>query len=223
LVFKRRDKQSFLRRVAGFFWPRTGWMRAALYVKHRLWRLPDPPHRIARGIFAGVFVTFSPFFGLHFVLSAMLAWLMRGNIIAALLATFVGNPPTFVVIAAVSLQTGHFILGRPPPGEVDEGMFRLFGYAIRDTFWNLWAILTGQTPEWGSLPAFYQEVFLPYMVGGIIPGLIAGIAAYYITLPIIQAYQNRRKGRIKAKLAALKAKAAAKKAGVLKKPDKAPK
>ena len=219
MVFKRRDKQSFLRRVWEFFWPRTGWTRAAMYVKHRLWRLPDPPHRIARGIFAGVFVTFSPFFGLHFFLAAFLSWAMRGNIIAALLATFVGNPLTFFFIGAASLNAGHFILGRPPPGEVDEGMFKLFWHAIQDTGWNVWAILTGNTPEWGRLPVFYQEVFFPYMVGGIIPGLVAGIAAYYFTLPIIRAYQNRRKGRIKAKLAALKAKAAAKKAAVLDQSD----
>jgi hypothetical protein len=30
------------------------------YVMHRLRRLPDPPHKIARGIAAGVFVSFTP-------------------------------------------------------------------------------------------------------------------------------------------------------------------
>jgi len=212
VVFKRRNKQSWLQWLAGLVWPKGGWGRAIRYVNHRLFRLPDPPHRIARGIFAGVFVTFTPFFGLHFFLAVLLSWIMRGNIIAALLATFVGNPPTFVVIAAVSLETGHWLLGRPPPAEVDEGMFELFWHAIRDFFWNIYALLTGTEPEWGSLPVFYHEVFLPYMVGGLIPGAICALAAYYFSLPFIQAYQNRRQGRIKSKLAELKEKAAAKKA-----------
>ena len=72
---------------------------------------PIRPHRIARGIFAGVFTTFTPFFGLHFVVAAILARLMRGNILAALLATFFGNPLTYVPIGVVSLKTGHFLLG----------------------------------------------------------------------------------------------------------------
>ena len=48
------------------------------------------------------------------------------------------------------------------------------------------------------------------MVGGLIPGLVAGIIGYYISLPVIQAYKNRRKGALKAKWSALKEKAAVK-------------
>ena len=92
--------------VAEFFWPRGGWGRAALYVKHRMRRLPDTPEKIARGIFAGIFTVFSPFYGMHFVVAALIAFIVRGNVLAALLATFVGNPLTYVPIALVSIQTG---------------------------------------------------------------------------------------------------------------------
>ena len=81
-----------------FFWPRGGWGRAARYVQHRLHRLPDTPETIARGIFAGVFTTFTPLYGLHFIVAATLAWLVRGNIIAALLGTFFGNPLTLLMV-----------------------------------------------------------------------------------------------------------------------------
>jgi uncharacterized protein (DUF2062 family) len=47
-------------------------------------------------------------------------------------------------------------------------------------------------------------VFFPYMIGGILPGIVAGTIAYYISRPLITAFQNRRKGAIKAKLADLK-------------------
>jgi hypothetical protein len=66
-VFKRRTPRSYVQIVGEAFYPRGGWTRAAWYVAHRLRRLPDPAHRISRGIFAGVFVSFTPFYGLHFL------------------------------------------------------------------------------------------------------------------------------------------------------------
>ena len=59
--------------MAEFVWPRGGWARAFHYVKHRMRRLPDSPERIARGVWAGVFVTFTPLFGMHFVFAVLLA------------------------------------------------------------------------------------------------------------------------------------------------------
>ena len=213
MVFKRRNKRPMIRAVAEFLWPRTGWTRAFRYVRHRLWRLPDPPHRIARGVFAGVFVTFTPFFGLHFFLAAGVAFILRGNILASLLATFFGNPLTFLFIGASSLQTGHFLLGirnAPDTEEIHSSLGEKFVNAGRDLKDNFYAMFTDDTANWADLRIFYDEVFFPYMVGGIIPGLICGLICYYTSLPLIQAYKNRRKGRLKAKFLALKEKAAAK-------------
>ena len=83
LIFKRRDPKTYLRAMAELLWPRGGWARAFHYVKHRVRRLPDSPERIARGIWAGVFVTFTPFYGFHFFVAVLLARLMQGNILAA--------------------------------------------------------------------------------------------------------------------------------------------
>ena len=213
-MFKRRDSRSIWRVVFEAVWPRGGWARAFEYVKHRLRRLPDAPHRIARGIFAGVFVTFTPFYGLHFLFAALIALVLRGNVFAALLATFFGNPLTYVPIGIISLTTGHFLLGtefeRGPKGSP----LGKFGDAGRDLWENFLAIFNEQTADWRSLGQFYDEIFLPYLIGGIIPGLVAGIAMYYLSVPVITAYQNRRKGLLKKKLSELRRKK-------LKKPDKA--
>lgn len=212
MVFKRRDKRPFWKVISDFLWPRGGWARAFTYVKHRLHRLPDPPHRIARGIFAGVFTTFTPFYGLHFLVAAVLAWVLRGSIPAALLGTFFGNPLTYVPIGVASLQTGHFILGRAGPGE-DEvrrslgGKFLDAGDDLRN---NFVAMFSDRAADWHSLHVFYDEVFFPYMIGGIVPGIITALVCYYLSLPVIQAYQNRRKGALKAKWEALKEKKALK-------------
>lgn len=208
MVFKRRDRRPIWKIVLEFFWPRGGWKRAALYVKHRLRRLPDPPHRIARGIFAGVLTTFTPFYGLHFVIAAAIAWIMRGNIIAALLATFFGNPLTYVPIGVISLNTGYWLLGagRRADAELHGSLGRKFVDAGADLKHNLLAAFTDTDMDWSRLSVFYDEVFFPYLIGGIIPGIVAGVICYYISVPLIRAYQNRRKGAIKAKLAALRKK-----------------
>jgi uncharacterized protein (DUF2062 family) len=209
LVFKRRDKRPFWRIVLEFFWPRGGWARAAYYVRHRLHRLPDSPEKIARGIFAGVFTTFTPFYGLHFLTAAIIAFVMRGNILASLLATFFGNPLTYVPIGVVSMRMGHFLLGETGASEDHiarslGGKFMDAGEALKN---NFFAMFNDNTADWHSLTIFYDEVFFPYLVGGIIPGIIAAAVCYYLSVPLIRAYQKRRSGAIKAKLAALKAKA----------------
>lgn len=169
------------------------------YVVHRLRRLPDPSHKISRGIAAGVFTSFTPFFGLHFFFSAILAWLMRGNIVAALLATFVGNPITFPIIAAISMEFGSYILGvRSLPLPLVLGSF---SEAANDLWHNVVAIFTADTSHWGGLSRFWDRVFLPYLVGGFLPGLVAAIASYFLANPLIAAYQKARLARLKKKFA----------------------
>jgi uncharacterized protein (DUF2062 family) len=210
VVFKRRDPKSWPRAVLEFLWPRGGWARAFHYVKHRMRRLPDSPERIARGIFAGVFASFTPFYGFHFFIAAGLATVMRGNVIASLMATFFGNPLTYVPIGVASLQTGYWLLG----SRMDEGVHRSFGGkfvdAGADMKDNFIAMFTDATADWSGLSVFYDEIFFPYMIGGILPGIFFGTLCYYLSVPVIRVYQKRRRGMIKAKLDAIKAKAAAK-------------
>ena len=181
------------------FYPKGGWRRASQYIVHRVRRLPDPAHKISRGIAAGVFTCFTPFFGLHFIISAGLAWILRGNILAALLATFVGNPLTFPLIAAISMEMGSFLLGvgaLPLPLVLSS-----FSGAANDLWHNFVAIFTADTAHWEGLLRFWDRVFLPYLVGGILPGIAAGIAAYFLSNPLIAAYQKARLARLKKKFA----------------------
>lgn len=185
-------------------WPRGGWGRAAQYVRHRLRRLPDSPERIARGIAAGVFTTFTPFYGFHFFIAALISWGMRGNILASLLATFFGNPLTYVPIGVISLQTGHFLLGSRPPdhGPQSIPLMQKFLNAGQELWFNLKAPFTGNVPHWDGLKLFYDDVFFPYLVGGLVPGILAGTVAYFFSLPLIAAYQKRRAASIARKSAA---------------------
>ena len=209
MVFKRRDARGVLRIFAEAFWPRGGWVRAFHYVKHRMHRLPGTPEQIARGVFAGAFTIFTPFFGLHFFVAALLAKVMRGSILAALLATFLGNPLTYVPIAFISLQTGHWMLGSTMRGELNDSIFAKFGAAAGDLWHNFIAIFTPETAHWEELHRFYDDVFFPWMVGSIIPGVICGVVCYYLSVPVIRAYQKRRSARLRKKMEKLREQAGA--------------
>lgn len=191
MVFRRRDRRSLRTVVTEFFLPRGGWSRAAQYVVHRLSRLPDPPHRIARGIFAGVFISFTPLFGFHFLGAAGIAWLLRGNILAALLATFFGNPLTTPLIALGAVELGHWIMG----GQIGFGFEEIlasFSAAWSAIYGNFLALFTSRRADWGGLDEFFRNIFLPYLVGGIGPGILFGMVCYYVSLPVVGAYQKLR-------------------------------
>ncbi|MFB2530780.1 DUF2062 domain-containing protein [Paracoccus sp. p4-l81] len=191
MVFKRRTPLSWRRKAAELLYPRGGWWRAGSYVLHRVRRLPDQPHRIARGVAAGVFISFTPLFGFHFLGAALLAWLLGGNIIAALLATFVGNPITFPLIAWSSTQLGRWLLGKP--GALSPRRIVNDFAAAMDNLWaNLRSAFTAAEARWDGLALFFSDLFVPFLLGGVILGLIAAVIAHYLTLPLFNAYQNRR-------------------------------
>jgi len=207
VVFRRRDRRSLLRVIADFLWPRGGWGRAFVYVKHRVRRLPDSPERIARGVAAGVFTSFTPFYGLHFVVAVLLARLFNGNILAALSGTFFGNPLTYVPIGVASLQTGHWLLGTEFDTEVDHSLIGKFFGVSKDVWANLQALISDREADWHGLQLFYNEVFLPYLVGGVMPGVVVATVCYFLSVPLIRVYQHRRRSKIKAKFKAIKARA----------------
>ena len=210
MVFKRRTPRTYVQAFVQALYPRGGWRRAVQYLGHRMRRLPDPAHKISRGIAVGVFTCFTPFFGMHFFIAGWLAWVVRGNVMAALMATFFGNPLTFPFIVAVSMELGAFLLGRPPIPLQD--VVPAFSEAAVELWQNLMAMFTADRTAWGSLSGFWHRYFLPYLIGGIIPGVVFGTAGYFLSNPILNAYQKARVARLKKKFAKKREKAEARRA-----------
>jgi uncharacterized protein (DUF2062 family) len=74
-------------------------------------RISASPHAIAAGAAAGIFVAFSPFFGLHYVIAATLSFLLGGSILASAAVTTLANPLTLPMFWAASYEVGDFVLG----------------------------------------------------------------------------------------------------------------
>lgn len=174
-MFKRRDKRPFVEVLRAYVAPRMGWRRVIGYWRHRMQRLPDSPTRIALGVACGVYASFTPFFGFHFVIAAGLAWIMRGNIVASAIGTFFGNPLTFPFIAAVSLELGSMVMNVPIYTD-----FAGLG------FYDMTIMLLHNV----------KSLVIPYFIGGLVPGLISAIATYAVIRPVVDGYQRRRRNKL---------------------------
>ncbi len=191
MVFKRRNPRSWISSARQLVYPDGGFRRATRYMIHRMRRLPDEPHKIARGVFAGTFVNFPPIFGIQFVSAALLAWVMRGNILAAVLCTFLSNPITTPFIAVLSLELGHWMLGIQVP-LTPVMIYDGFSQAGHELWRNFMAMFTDGVARWDNLGRFWQTIYFPYLVGSIIPGLVFSVIGYYVTIPLVNAYQKLR-------------------------------
>ena len=196
MIFKRREPPSPYQRVREALVPRKGWRRGFDYINKRMRRLPDSPHRIALGFACGAFASFTPFFGLHFILAAAIAWAVRANVLAALFGTIVGNPLTFPLISATALWLGRWIMGRHVRGDDFEAITHAFAEGL-NSIWGTVRAWFGYGPSMlDGLMEFVNEILLPYLIGGIFPGLLTAALCYWIVGPVVAAYQEGRRRRL---------------------------
>jgi len=178
-MFKRREKSTTLSRLREFIWPRTGWTRWARYHSHRVGRMKDSSYKVAAGIASGVAVSFTPFIGFHILLAATVAYVVRGNIIAALVGTVIGNPWTFPFIFVLIYQIGAFVSGA-------------------DTSVPLADILASDR-LWGNPLVALEPVLTPMIHGGLIVAPIMWWVSFVITRALVERYQFRREERMRLK------------------------
>lgn len=100
------------------------------HILYRLKRLPADPHAIAVGFASGAGLSCTPLFGLHFLLALALAWILRGNMIAAAIGTVIGNPLTFPIFVSVSYLIGSTLF-MSEAGTSGHGMLTI----LKESFW----------------------------------------------------------------------------------------
>ncbi|MDA1022873.1 MAG: DUF2062 domain-containing protein [Proteobacteria bacterium] len=182
-MFRRNKQLSLGHKVVGFFWPAMGWRRSVKYLLHRLARLPGTAYSIAGGFACGAAVSFTPFVGLHFVISAIVAWIIRTNILASAIGTAVGNPWTFPFIWTWLYKTGTWIT----TGGTSEQVAAPDFVAVFGNMMEAILSLNGQYLLETAAPIFW-----PMLISSIPTGFVIWWVFYLPLKYIVQRYQDRR-------------------------------
>ena len=191
MLFGARNPRSLLYKIREFVWPRSGWRRALLYVRHRLARLPGTPYSIAAGFACGAAMSFTPFLGLHFFLAGLLAWLIGANIVASAIGTVVGNPWTFPIILPMMYKIGIWMLGWEAAA----------GSAAELSFGNMLELSLSDLGEYAYLTIF------PTLIGSLPVAPVVWLVFYWPLLHTVRGYQNARRARRAHRAAAITQKA----------------
>lgn len=161
-------------------WPRRSFGRSFQYFIKRVLRLTATPHAIAAGVAAGVFASWTPLLGFHFILAFAISYILAGNMVAAALGTTFGNPLSFPFIWASTLKLGNLLIG------IETG--------THQKHVNLEALLRHL-----DIRQLWDPVLKPMLIGAIPPGIVTGVGFYILTYWTVRVFQVRRKSRLAAR------------------------
>lgn len=177
-MFKPNSPKPPISRLRDAMWPRMGFRRAWHYRLKRLSRIQMSEHRISLGFAAGAFASFTPFMGLHFIIAAGIALVLRANLLASAVGTVVGNPFTFPLIWMATYQVGITILS----GNYEERLVEMpFSEGQASS-----AIASGDV--WISL----SSVIMPMLVGAVPLGLACAIVCYLFVFVSLRKIRRSR-------------------------------
>jgi len=185
-MFKSRHKASLIDKVIGFFWPRAGWKRSTKYIGHRVARIPGSPYSIAAGFACGAAVSFTPFVGLHFIGGALLALLVRGNVLASAIGTAVGNPWTFPFIWIFIYKLGLYMGAGEGIGSAQNLEFIPFFEQLIEACKSL---------DWAYVGDVAWPVFWPMLLGSLPVFFVTWFLFFIPIRYLVRSYHARRKTR----------------------------
>jgi uncharacterized protein (DUF2062 family) len=133
----------------------------------RILHLRESPHRTALAFAVGIFIAFSPTYGLHTALVVFCTWAFGLNFLALFAGAFINNPWTLVPILGATFWTGTLIVG-------DGGLPPL---------------------TWDDLSpgGIYRQVLpyaVPFFVGGVVLSILGAVIAYPVAYYLIAKYRH---------------------------------
>jgi uncharacterized protein (DUF2062 family) len=158
------------------------WSPRALYRKlAELMSLDDPPWRIALGLAIGIFVSCTPFYGLHTLLAIVVATIVRVNRAVTVTGAWINLPWFAPFLYGVSLRLGEVVLTgeRRPPAE------RVPWATLGGLLWPpySWTYFTDTLAAYSDLLFAASKALL---LGCLLVGLLAGTVTYVIALAAIR-------------------------------------
>ena len=204
-MFIRRNKKNINQKIIDWVWPSTGFSRAFKYIVHRLGRLSATPYQISCGFACGAAISFTPFIGLHLILSSILAYLMRGSIIASAIGTVFGNPLTFPFIWALTYETGTILLGLESDINVAQMLSKTLSVLREMSQWYF-DLLTAPSVAFANINEYTDawakiwEIIFPLFIGSIPWFFIVWLIFFATLRPFFRSYRRASQERKKKRL-----------------------
>ncbi len=168
----------------------TGTERFVNFVKLHVLHADDSAHRLALGAALGLFVAWTPFFGLHIFIVLALAVVLRANKFLALICIWVCNAFTIIAIYYPSYLLGQTVLAlfRPKPYFSPERIAELFdeSLSLNQIYTNFFT-----SQFWEQLGLFIIQIGLELLIGGLIIGSVVATIAYFTIRRLIISYRKK--------------------------------
>jgi len=129
--------------------------------------LQESPQRTALAFAIGVFIGFSPAYGLHTVMVFFCAWALRLNLLALMTGAFLNNPWTVVPILGATYWVGALLLGRSDSPSFD------------------W-----QDVSFGAIYAQVMPYATPFLLGGLVLSFLGAALAYPLAYYFVAKYRQ---------------------------------
>ena len=141
----------------------------------KLLNLHDAPHSLAGGVAIGIFMGFTPLFGLKTLLCIGAAYVLRCNPIAAVIAVSLHDvvAPFWPVLLEIEYAIGSRLLG----------LFSGVSYPVSVTDFHLHDLMRWTT---------FFTVGLPMLIGSIFLSAPAAAISYAIMLPVFKSRERKR-------------------------------
>lgn len=140
--------------------------RGGHLINKKLWKerlygvlsLDSHPGHIAAGFAVGVFISFTPFFGLHTPIAIAAAFLLRLNKVTCITGAWVNTPLTMVPVLGISYKLGRLLRGHTVKEFNPPGL------------------------EWHYLEKHAVSLLLGSSILGFVAAVIAYFACYYLVV-----------------------------------------
>jgi len=126
--------------------------------------LDSHPGHIAAGFAVGVFISFTPFIGLHTPIAIALAFLLKLNKVTCVTGSWINTPITVIPALGMSYQVGNFLRGE------SAGALQLQGGLA-----------------WHSL----EKYAVSLMLGSSLVGFIAAVISYFLCYYLVVRFRAR--------------------------------
>jgi uncharacterized protein (TIGR03546 family) len=125
--------------------------------------LDSHPGHISAALAVGVFISFTPFFGVHMFLAIAAAFIFRLNKLACITGTWINNPLTVVPVTAFSYKLGRIMLGLPAEKITIQGL------------------------DWNFVKGHASSLIL----GSSVVGFIAAVISYFVCYYLIVSFRQK--------------------------------